>query len=142
MTEVEICCDLNHPNLVRLLGYADRPRLMIVQELLRGGSVDQQLYAEGWRPSHDEVRKAALDVARGMEYLHTMFATADDNHGQPIIHRDLKTPNLMLATRPKDGEGVVVKVTDFGLSRDKALNVNQSQTAMMTGCGKRSPKTL
>ena len=134
-TEVEICCDLNHPNLVRLLGYADRPQLMIMQELLRGGSMDKQLYVECWRPTHEEVWKAAHDVARGMEYLHTMFATADASHAQPIIHRDLKTPNLMLATRPADGDGVLVKVTDFGLSRDKALTAHQSKTAMMTGCG-------
>jgi hypothetical protein len=36
VTEVEICCDLNHPNLVRLLGYADKPKLIMLQELLRG----------------------------------------------------------------------------------------------------------
>lgn len=37
VTEVEVCCDLNHPNLVRLLGYADHPRLLLVHELLEGG---------------------------------------------------------------------------------------------------------
>jgi hypothetical protein len=34
--EVEVCCDLNHPNLVCLMGYATKPRLLIVQELLLG----------------------------------------------------------------------------------------------------------
>jgi hypothetical protein len=34
--EVEVCCDLNHPNLVALMGYATKPRLLIVQELLLG----------------------------------------------------------------------------------------------------------
>ena len=33
----QVCCDLNHPNLVRLLGYADHPRLLLVHELLEGG---------------------------------------------------------------------------------------------------------
>ena len=98
--------------------------------------MDHQLYVEKWRPTAQEVLKAALDVALGMEYLHTMFLADDNEHGQPIIHRDLKTPNLMLATRPTDGEEVHVKVTDFGLSRDKALdNTNYAQTVMMTGCG-------
>jgi len=107
-----------------------------LQELLRGGSMDHQLYIEKWKPTSEEVLKAALDVALGMEYLHTMFLAEDNKHGQPIIHRDLKTPNLMLATRPTDGEGVLVKVTDFGLSRDKALDANDyTRTAMMTGCG-------
>ena len=36
VTEVEICCDLKHENLVRLLGYADKPKLIMLQELLRG----------------------------------------------------------------------------------------------------------
>ena len=138
VAEVEVCCDLNHPNLVRLLGYADRPQLMIMQELLRGSSLDKQLYLERWQPTHDEVLKAAHDVARGMEYLHTMFETAESTHSQPIIHRDLKSPNLMLATRPTEGEDVLVKVTDFGLSRDKALsavNTNHAATGVMTGCG-------
>ena len=136
ITEVEVCCDLNHPNLVRLLGYADKPRLMIMQELLRGDSMDHQLYIEGWKPTPEQIVKSAHDVALGMEYLHTKFQANDNVHDQPIIHRDLKTPNLLLATRPMEGEDVVVKITDFGLSRDKALNdLAQSQTAMMTGCG-------
>ena len=32
--EIEICCDLSHPNLVQLLGYADSPELVLVHELL------------------------------------------------------------------------------------------------------------
>ena len=44
VTEVQICCDLNHPNLVRLLGYADKPTLILVYELLHGSSMDMQLY--------------------------------------------------------------------------------------------------
>ena len=138
VTQVEVCCDLYHPNLVRLLGYADRPRLMIMQELLRGSSMDKLLYMERWVPTGAQVLKAAHDVARGMEYLHTMFESDDNTHIQPIIHRDLKSPNLLLATRPMEGEGVLVKVTDFGLSRDKALskaNADHAATAMMTGCG-------
>ena len=30
--EVEICCEIIHPNLVRLLGYADKPQLLMVQD--------------------------------------------------------------------------------------------------------------
>ena len=102
--------------------------------------MDKLLYVERWRPTRDEMLKAAHDVARGMEYLHTMFESGDNSHGQPIIHRDLKSPNLLLATRPMEGEGVLVKVTDFGLSRDKALsavNADHAATVMMTGCNYR-----
>jgi hypothetical protein len=37
-TEVEVCCDLNHPNLVRLLGYATVPRLLLVRQNLVVGA--------------------------------------------------------------------------------------------------------
>jgi serine/threonine protein kinase len=144
--EVSACCDLNHPNLVRLLGYADQPRLMLVHEFMRGGSLDQQLYVERWRPSASEVVGVALDVARGMAYLHTFSLQPTNDHELPIIHRDLKSGNLLLSHSPTaedgdaGGEGgsrgrLVVKVADFGLSRDKQVEAERQQTLMMTGCG-------
>jgi serine/threonine protein kinase len=47
----------------------------------------------------------ALDVARGMNYLH--------NCSPVVVHRDLKSPNLLV------DKNWVVKVCDFGLSRMK-----------------------
>jgi serine/threonine protein kinase len=57
-----------------------------------------------------------------------------EGHDQPLIHRDLKSPNLLLAEVPGPGTEVLVKITDFGLSKDKSFD-NAKQTAMMTGCG-------
>jgi serine/threonine protein kinase len=100
------------------------------------------------------VHKAALDVASGMRYLHSQFIktkqqpSGDDEDDEvaegrstPIIHRDLKSANLMLAAPPppvgqEDSVPITVKVTDFGLSRDKEWRPDtQAGTAMMTGCG-------
>jgi serine/threonine-protein kinase CTR1 len=46
----------------------------------------------------------AYGVAKGMYYLHTQFPV--------VIHRDLKSPNILLGTNVRE-----VKITDFGLSR-------------------------
>jgi len=127
-SEIEVCADLAHTNLVRLLGYSTAPRLLIVQELMLGGGLDKQLYVEQWRPTIQEKHKVALDIAQGMKYLHTRF-------NQPIIHRDLKSPNLLLVAPPTDAAPLTVKITDFGLSKDKAMMASAQKTAMMSGCG-------
>ena len=134
VTEVDVMCDLNHPNLARLLGYSEHPRLMMVQERLHS-SVDKALYVNSWKPTFEQVLKSAQDIARGMNYLHSAFMNQSSNQAQPIIHRDLKTPNLLLATNPLAGEPVLIKITDFGLSRDKATGSTAEQTVAMTGCG-------
>ena len=136
--EVEICCDLAHPNLVSLLGYSTRApkgpeEWLIVQELMTGQSLDKQLYTERWQPNKAAIKKIAIDVAKGMHYLHeeTQFQL-------PIIHRDLKSPNLLLATAPPpEGEEhrIVVKIADFGLSTEKLVDEEATQTMLMTGCG-------
>jgi serine/threonine protein kinase len=140
VSEVEVCADLAHPNLVRLMGYSAKPRLLIVQEMMHGQSVDKQLYLERWRPTDLQMLKVALDVAQGMKYLHSHFK-------QPIIHRDLKCGNLLLRDPPDtDAEtNILCKVADFGLSRDKHVTdaerrsgiteFREGGTEQMTGCG-------
>ena len=130
-----------------MLGYATKPTLYIVQELLDGGSLDKQLYVEHWRPDEQQLLKGALDVASGMEYLHTHFTKAKDGREskrsmRPVIHRDLKSPNILLDKAPPVSRAsgwweVQFKVADFGLSRDKELisGGTHDKTGGMTGCG-------
>ena len=164
--EVSVCCDLAHPNLVRMLGYSAKPTSKgegLLLEFPSGKALDAQLYVEGWRPTPLQVLKAAIDIARGVEYLHTAF---EGEHGRnPIMHRDLKSPNLLLASPPPRGAmdpHTTIKITDFGacrkrpanflylefwsdrwslvlrvagLTRDKEMEEAAMQTGMMTGCG-------
>ncbi|KAF3454366.1 hypothetical protein FNV43_RR04813 [Rhamnella rubrinervis] len=104
--EVRIMRRLRHPNVVLFMGAVTRPpNLSIITEFLPRGS----LYRIIHRPHHqiDEKRriKMALDVARGMNCLHSSTPT--------IVHRDLKSPNLLV------DKNWNVKVGDFGLSRLK-----------------------
>ncbi|XP_020114576.1 serine/threonine-protein kinase EDR1-like isoform X1 [Ananas comosus] len=105
-SEVRIMRRLRHPNVVLLMGAVTRvPNLAIVTEFLPRGSLFRLIH----RPNNqlDERRRLrmALDVARGMNYLH--------NCTPIIVHRDLKSPNLLV------DKNWVVKVCDFGLSRMK-----------------------
>ncbi|KAL6531333.1 Serine/threonine-protein kinase edr1 [Orobanche minor] len=104
--EVRIMRRLRHPNVVLFMGAVTRPpNLSIITEFLPRGS----LYRIIRRPHcHiDEKRRIrmALDVAKGMNCLHTSIPT--------IVHRDLKSPNLLVDNNWN------VKVCDFGLSRLK-----------------------
>ncbi|CAN6323917.1 unnamed protein product [Urochloa humidicola] len=102
--EVRIMRRLRHPNIVLFMGAVTRPpNLSIVSEYLPRGSLHKIIH----RCEIDEKRriKMALDVARGMNCLHTSVPT--------IVHRDLKSPNLLV------DDNWTVKVCDFGLSRLK-----------------------
>ena len=142
--EVDVGCELLHPNLVQMLGYATQPMLFIVQELLTGGSLDKQLYVEHWKPNRIQLLKGALDVAQAIEHLHTHFERGAKGRQSkvtvPVIHRDLKSPNILLDRPPpmtsKAGDWPVeFKVSDFGLSRDKQLDTNDDKTGAMSGVG-------
>ncbi|WOL19013.1 serine/threonine-protein kinase HT1-like [Canna indica] len=101
--EVIMLANLKHPNIVRLIGACRKPVVWcIVTEYAKGGSVRQFLMKRQNRsvPLRLAVRQA-LDVARGMAYV----------HGLGFIHRDLKSDNLLIFTDKS------IKIADFGVAR-------------------------
>ncbi|KAL2544986.1 Serine/threonine-protein kinase CTR1 [Forsythia ovata] len=102
--EVDIMLRLRHPNVVLFMGAVTiPPNLSILTEFLPRGSLYKLLHRPNIQIDEQRRIRMALDVAKGMNYLHT---------SQPIIvHRDLKTPNLLV------DKNWVVKVCDFGMSR-------------------------
>ncbi|BBN15959.1 protein MpMAPKKK16 [Marchantia polymorpha subsp. ruderalis] len=104
--EVAIMKRLRHPNVLLFMGAVTAPEhLSIVTEFLPRGSLFRLLHRN--TPGLDWKRrlKMALDIARGLNYLH--------HTTPPIIHRDLKSSNLLV------DKNWTVKVGDFGLSRIK-----------------------
>ncbi|KAJ4960011.1 hypothetical protein NE237_019921 [Protea cynaroides] len=110
--EVAMLSKVQHKNLVKFIGACKEPVMVVVTELLLGGSLRKFLL--NMRPRCLDTRVAigfAIDIARAMECLHS--------HG--IIHRDLKPENLILTADHR-----AVKLVDFGLAREESL------TEMMT----------
>ncbi|XVE62871.1 hypothetical protein DITRI_Ditri06bG0154700 [Diplodiscus trichospermus] len=104
--EVRIMRRLRHPNVVLFMGAVTRPpHLSIITEFLPRGSLYKILHRPHSQIDEKRRIKMALDVARGMNCLHTSTPT--------IVHRDLKSPNLLV------DKNWNVKVCDFGLSRLK-----------------------
>uniref|UniRef100_A0A0D9XJX6 non-specific serine/threonine protein kinase n=1 Tax=Leersia perrieri TaxID=77586 RepID=A0A0D9XJX6_9ORYZ len=104
--EVKIMRRLRHPNIVLFMGAVTRPpHLSIVSEYLPRGSLYMIIHRPDCQIDEKRRIKMALDVARGMNCLHTSVPT--------IVHRDLKSPNLLV------DNNWTVKVCDFGLSRLK-----------------------
>uniref|UniRef100_A0A0A9HK43 non-specific serine/threonine protein kinase n=1 Tax=Arundo donax TaxID=35708 RepID=A0A0A9HK43_ARUDO len=103
--EIYIMRKIRHKNIVRFLGACTKPKtLCIVTEFMRNGSVYDFLHKRKGSFKLPGLLKAAMDVSKGMDYLHQ----------NGIIHRDLKTANLLL------DEHELIKVADFGVARVKA----------------------
>ncbi|KAF8042251.1 hypothetical protein BT93_A0773 [Corymbia citriodora subsp. variegata] len=107
ITEVKTLHHVNHKNLVRMLGfYAKCSECALVYEYMNNCSMFYHLHTIGSSTSMSWIAwlKVALDVARGIEYLHG-FA------GPQIVHLDVKSANIFL------DENWTAKVSDFGLAR-------------------------
>ncbi|CAL9064681.1 unnamed protein product [Musa banksii] len=120
MNEVEILSLLRHQNLVSLYGCTShRSReLLLVYEFVPNGTVADHLH--GSRASERILTwpmrlNIAIETADALAYLHAV--------DPPIIHRDVKTNNILLDS------SFHVKVADFGLSRLFPVNATHVSTA-------------
>lgn len=108
-SEIAVLTKVRHRHLVALLGYClEGNERLLVYEYMPQGTLSRYLFNwrdEGLKPLEWSKRlTVALDVARGVEYLHGLAH-------QSFIHRDLKPSNILL------GDDMRAKVADFGLVR-------------------------
>ncbi|KAB1201171.1 putative receptor protein kinase TMK1 [Morella rubra] len=106
-SEIKVLSKVRHRHLVSLLGYStEGNERILVYEYMPQGALSRHLFH--WKDLKLEPLtwkrrlNIALDVARAMEYLHTLAHRS-------FIHRDLKSSNILL------GDDYRAKVSDFGL---------------------------
>lgn len=122
--EVEIMSRLHHPNIVQLYGASlESGRACLVMEYMEQGSLWWVLRKGNLKP--EQQKQIALDIARGLHYLHS----------KDILHRDLKSANILINKHDQ------AKLADFGLAKTayKSIQTIKSQSQAM---GWLAPETL
>uniref|UniRef100_A0A8C3G060 Tyrosine-protein kinase n=1 Tax=Cyclopterus lumpus TaxID=8103 RepID=A0A8C3G060_CYCLU len=104
LSEARILKQYDHPNIVKLIGVCtQRQPIYIVMELVPGGDFLSFLRKKKDDLKTKQLVRFSVDAAAGMAYLES----------KNCIHRDLAARNCLV------GEGSVLKISDFGMSRQE-----------------------
>lgn len=105
-TEARSASSLDHPNIVKILGYGqDQDLRYIVQEYVEGNTLKELIQQRG---SLDWQLAVPLAIQIGLALEHA--------HKRGVVHRDIKPQNILITS------DLIAKVTDFGIAR--ATNAN------------------
>uniref|UniRef100_A0A1J3FR72 non-specific serine/threonine protein kinase n=1 Tax=Noccaea caerulescens TaxID=107243 RepID=A0A1J3FR72_NOCCA len=121
--EVELLLRVHHRHLVGLVGYCDDgDKLALIYEYMANGDLRENLLGKrgGNVLTWENRMQIAVEAAQGLEYLH-------NGCRPPMVHRDVKTTNILL------NERFGAKLADFGLSRSFPLDGESNVMTVVAG---------
>lgn len=130
--ELNAFINLRHPNLVIFMGVCLETPLCLLIEYCAGGDLFTYLHKRKNLFITWEQKLIILkEITKGMLYLHS----------NSFIHRDLKSLNVLLYNEVnKDSDKLVIKITDFGLTRE--FKDGDFMTGQLGTCHWMAPEVL
>ncbi|KAJ1388158.1 Serine/threonine-protein kinase, active site [Sesbania bispinosa] len=128
LSELSIIGSLRHRNLVRLQGWChEKGEILLVYDLMPNGSLDKALYEARIPLPWPHRLKILLGVSSVLAYLHHECENQ-------VIHRDIKTSNIML------DEGFNARLGDFGLAKQTEHDKSPDATVAAGTMGYLAPE--